>query len=37
MTYENIVVGTDGSVTAERAVERAATLAVADGGPARSS
>ena len=31
MTYENIVVGSDGSVTAERAVLQAATLAAADG------
>ncbi len=30
MTYDSIVVGTDGSATAERAVARAATLAVAD-------
>jgi nucleotide-binding universal stress UspA family protein len=31
MTYSNIVVGTDGSSTAERAVGRAATLASLDG------
>jgi len=31
MTYGNIVVGTDGSATAERAVVQAATLAAADG------
>jgi nucleotide-binding universal stress UspA family protein len=29
--YSNIVVGTDGSATAERAVDHAAALAVADG------
>ncbi len=31
MTYTSIVVGTDGSVTATRAVAQAATLAAADG------
>jgi nucleotide-binding universal stress UspA family protein len=31
MAYESIVVGTDGSETAQRAVEHAATLAAADG------
>lgn len=31
MTYDSIVVGTDGSATAERAVTHAATLAAADG------
>ena len=31
MTYANIVVGTDGSATAERAIVQAATLAAADG------
>lgn len=31
MGYSNIVVGTDGSATAERAVDHAAALAVADG------
>jgi len=31
MTYSSIVVGTDGSPTAERAVEQAAVLASADG------
>lgn len=31
MTYSNIVVGSDGSVTAERAVVQAASLAAADG------
>ena len=31
MTYGSIVVGTDGSATAERAVSQAATIAAADG------
>lgn len=31
MTYASIVVGTDGSATAERAIVQAATLAAADG------
>ncbi len=31
MTYRNIVVGTDGSATAERAIAQAATLASSDG------
>ena len=31
MTYGSVVVGTDGSATAERAVTEAATLSAADG------